>query len=84
MEGGTSIPEEDIRRKVHVGFDIPRKRLDTEVEIGTNTCLKLRLLAGASPPTLPICRKNMEFTGPNRDLNSVSLTLSTLGHSLVG
>lgn len=35
-----------------MGVAIPRKRLGTEVEAGTNTCLKLRRLAGASPPTL--------------------------------
>lgn len=37
-----------------MGVDIPRERLDTEVEVGTNTHLKLRLLAGASPPALHI------------------------------
>lgn len=83
---GTSKPEEDIRRKVHVGVDILRERLATEVEVGTTTCLKLRLLAGASPPALHISlyvERTWSSLAPTGAL-AVSLSVSTLGPSPVG
>lgn len=71
-----------------MGVAIPRKTLGTKVDAGRHKYMSEAQTSSWGLPSRPthitLCRKNMEFTGPNRDLNSVPLSLSTLGPSPVG
>lgn len=71
-----------------MGVAIPRKTLGTEVEAGRHKYMSVAQMSSWGLPShsthITPCRKNTEFTGHNRDLNSVSLSLSTLGSSPVG